>query len=127
MDSLGSQQTRTALAAGCCGLIVGVALRELIARARSGGPPGASVDDASAPPAIEYVQVEQAKLRAFVAAIFRCCKIPESEASEAADILLLADLRGIDSHGVARLFAYHKMLVAGLIEPGEWISAQIWP
>ena len=39
------------------------------------------------------------------------------KAEEAAAILALADLRGIDSHGIARLHAYATMLECGRINP----------
>ena len=35
----------------------------------------------------------------------------------AADVLAAADLRGIDSHGIARLHAYFEMLVGKVINP----------
>src|SRR5260221_9512182 len=43
--------------------------------------------------------------------------VPESDAAEAADVLASADLRGIDSHGVARLTSYFDLLSEGLINP----------
>ena len=41
--------------------------------------------------------------------------IAEAEARLAADVLAKADLRGIDSHGVARLHTYFEMLTLGRI------------
>lgn len=41
--------------------------------------------------------------------------VPEEDAAQAADVLAAADLRGIDSHGVARLRAYVDLLSAGRI------------
>lgn len=43
--------------------------------------------------------------------------IPELDARQAADVLARADLRGIDSHGVARLHTYFDMLLLGRINP----------
>lgn len=40
---------------------------------------------------------------------------PEKEAQTAADVLLSADLRGVDSHGVARLSGYVRLWEAGRI------------
>ena len=43
--------------------------------------------------------------------------IPETDAKQAADVLAKSDLRGIDSHGVARLHTYFDMLTLGRINP----------
>lgn len=43
--------------------------------------------------------------------------VPEADARTAADVLSLADLRGIDSHGVARLHTYYEMLSLRRINP----------
>ena len=58
-----------------------------------------------------------AYLRFFTREVFERCGVPESEAEEAAEVLLRADLRGIDSHGVARLRSYVDLLQAGRINP----------
>ncbi|MEM6643753.1 MAG: Ldh family oxidoreductase [Bacteroidota bacterium] len=49
------------------------------------------------------------ELKRFTQDIF--CKIgcPEEEAGQAADVLVSADLRGVDSHGVARLSGYIRL------------------
>ncbi len=51
---------------------------------------------------------EQA-LRSFTEKIFLSMGCSEKHASQAADVLLLSDLRGIDSHGVARLVGYVRL------------------
>jgi LDH2 family malate/lactate/ureidoglycolate dehydrogenase len=43
--------------------------------------------------------------------------VPKNDAIEAAEVLASADLRGIDSHGVARLHSYFDMLSEGRINP----------
>jgi len=43
--------------------------------------------------------------------------VPKNDAIEAAEVLASADLRGIDSHGVARLHSYFDMLMRGRINP----------
>jgi LDH2 family malate/lactate/ureidoglycolate dehydrogenase len=53
----------------------------------------------------------------FTAEVFRRFGIAESDARQAADVLLTSDLRGIDSHGVARLHTYVEMLELGRINP----------
>ena len=56
-------------------------------------------------------------LRAFTREVFEQCGVPAPDAVEAADVLISADLRGIDSHGVARLKTYVDLLHAGRINP----------
>src|SRR6185436_2508696 len=41
--------------------------------------------------------------------------IPNDDADLAADVLNLSDVRGIDSHGVARLYSYFELLSIGRI------------
>lgn len=48
--------------------------------------------------------------------------IPEEDAEIASDVLACADLRGIDSHGVARMYSYVEMLDAGRINPRPQIE-----
>jgi LDH2 family malate/lactate/ureidoglycolate dehydrogenase len=55
-------------------------------------------------------QVEQ-----FAIHIFRKIGCPEEDATLAAQVLLSADLRGIDSHGLARLSGYVRLWEAGRI------------
>lgn len=56
-------------------------------------------------------------LRHFSAAVFMHFGISKSDAEQAADVLARSDLRGIDSHGVARLHTYFDMLELGRINP----------
>ncbi|TAH34662.1 MAG: Ldh family oxidoreductase [Planctomycetota bacterium] len=58
-----------------------------------------------------------ASLRSFSEAVFRHFGVPDGDAAVAADVLARADLRGIDSHGVARLHSYFDMLSLGRINP----------
>jgi LDH2 family malate/lactate/ureidoglycolate dehydrogenase len=53
----------------------------------------------------------------FSARVFMHFGIPEAPARQAADVLARSDLRGIDSHGVARLHTYFDMLALGRINP----------
>lgn len=61
-------------------------------------------------------------LRDFVVRVFAKLDIPEDHAHQAAEILTLSDLRGIDSHGVARLRTYVGLLQAGRINPRPQIT-----
>jgi LDH2 family malate/lactate/ureidoglycolate dehydrogenase len=56
-------------------------------------------------------------LRDFSTRIFVYFRVPKADAAQAADVLASADLRGIDSHGVARLTSYVELLSEGLINP----------
>lgn len=76
--------------------------------------PSAPGADAAEVPSLTY-PAEQ--LRAFTEAVFRHEGIPEADAALAADVLITADLRGIDSHGMARLPSYIGMLAEGRINP----------
>jgi LDH2 family malate/lactate/ureidoglycolate dehydrogenase len=58
-----------------------------------------------------------ATLLAFTIAIFEKLGCPEKDAHTAAVALLSADLRGIDSHGVARLIGYVRLKEAGRANP----------
>jgi L-2-hydroxycarboxylate dehydrogenase (NAD+) len=57
------------------------------------------------------------RLHEFSARVFMRFGVPRDDAHTAADVLTCADLRGIDSHGVARLHAYFEMLDLGRINP----------
>ena len=56
-------------------------------------------------------------LREFSTRVFLHFGLPQEDAAQAADVLASADLRGIDSHGVARLYSYFGLLSEGLINP----------
>ena len=53
----------------------------------------------------------------FCVEVFKHFGVPNADAEQAADVLAKSDLRGIDSHGVARLHTYFEMLEMGRINP----------
>lgn len=57
------------------------------------------------------------RLSEFCIRVFVHFGISKSDAEQAAEVLAAADLRGIDSHGVARLYSYFGLLSEGLINP----------
>jgi L-2-hydroxycarboxylate dehydrogenase (NAD+) len=61
--------------------------------------------------------VDAQSLRAFTAAAFRHGGVNQADAEIAADVLVAADLRGVESHGVARLQHYIAHLRDGVIVP----------
>ncbi len=56
-------------------------------------------------------------LHEFTQRVFEHFGVPEPDARLAADVLAISDLRGIDSHGVARLYSYYGLLREGRINP----------
>src|SRR6202045_156228 len=73
-------------------------------------------------PAVEAKVFHVDALREFSTRIFLHFGIPKEDAVQAADVLASADLRGIDSHGVARLYSYVGMLTEGHINPKPKIT-----
>jgi L-2-hydroxycarboxylate dehydrogenase (NAD+) len=77
-------------------------------------------------PGVHYVSAEA--LREFAAAIFARLGLPGPDAAIVADCLVLANLRGLDSHGVARIPIYAKRLRLGLVNPTPRLAcAQVAP
>ena len=61
-------------------------------------------------------------LREFCTRVFIHFRVSQSDATQAADVLAAADLRGIDSHGVARMSSYVALLSEGLINPNPQVK-----
>lgn len=57
------------------------------------------------------------RLFEFTKAILKSIGCPDADAHEAAAVLLSADLRGVDSHGVARLSGYIRLHEKGRLNP----------
>ncbi len=68
-------------------------------------------------PILESITYPIGVLREFSARTFQHFGVPEPDARLAADVLATSDLRGIESHGVARLHTYFDMLTLGRINP----------
>lgn len=60
---------------------------------------------------------EADSLRAFCEEVFVSCGLDRDDAAVVADSLVQANLRGVDSHGVARVGIYVKRLKKGLVNP----------
>ncbi len=58
---------------------------------------------------MNFITFSEVKLRQFTEAVFLKMGCPAQDASLATDVLLKSDLRGIDSHGVARLSGYVRL------------------
>jgi LDH2 family malate/lactate/ureidoglycolate dehydrogenase len=72
------------------------------------------------------VRVPQQVLRAFAETAFQRTGVPEDDARRAANTLIEADLRGIDSHGISRLDRFYLQgLQSGRINTrADWKVAQ---
>jgi len=64
-----------------------------------------------------YVRIKQESLEAFCQQVFQSLNLSEYDAKMAAAVLVAADVRGIPSHGVARLWRYVNGLTTGLMLP----------
>jgi LDH2 family malate/lactate/ureidoglycolate dehydrogenase len=70
-----------------------------------------------APSSVPLVTFAAESLRSFVEGVFVALDVPPGDAATAADVLVSSDLRGIDSHGVARLPTYVGCLRQRMINP----------
>ncbi len=67
----------------------------------------------------EKVIVQEAKLKDFCNRVWMKLGVPQNDAGITTDVLVLADLRGIESHGVARLPRYYTDLKNGWTRPED--------
>lgn len=65
----------------------------------------------------QYTTITTADLTAFTVSVFKSIGCSQADAEQAADVLIKADLRGIDSHGVARLSGYVRLYENKRINP----------
>ena len=74
----------------------------------------------------ETVLVQAEPLQDFCANVFKELDVPEEDARITAEVLVAADLRGIDSHGVARLTRYVNGLRDGMMvaQPPEKVMTE---
>ncbi len=63
--------------------------------------------------------IQEKSLRSFCETVFTNLGVPEREAQITTEVLVLADLRGIESHGVARMPRYVTGLKKGHIKPAD--------
>ena len=61
--------------------------------------------------------IDANQLRSFTEQVFQAIGCSETDARLAADVLVSADLRGVDSHGVARLPGYVRLYDHGRLNP----------
>lgn len=68
-------------------------------------------------PVVETKIYPVERLTEFCVRVFESFGVPRPDAELAAHVLAVSDLRGIDSHGVARMYHYVEMLTLGRINP----------
>lgn len=73
-------------------------------------------------PPEEFVRVEWTSLRNYVADVLCSLEVPREHAEIVADVLVTADLMGIESHGVQRLRRYTVGIQIGSVNPKTEIS-----
>ncbi|MEM2103889.1 MAG: Ldh family oxidoreductase [Candidatus Bathyarchaeia archaeon] len=73
-------------------------------------------------PPEEYVRVECESLRNFVADVLTAYNVPVEHSRIVADVLVTADLMGIESHGVQRLKRYTVGIQVGSVNPKTSIT-----
>lgn len=70
------------------------------------------------------MKVSYDSLYAFARSVFLEIGCPDEEASLAAKVLVSADLRGIDSHGIARLIGYIRLFDKKRINPAPAVKTE---
>ena len=66
----------------------------------------------------EYQIYRSEDLRSYIIRFFTKLDVPRSDAETAAEILVAADLRGVESHGIIRLNSYYGSRIRkGLVDP----------
>ena len=63
---------------------------------------------------MQYHHIDYAKTRAFCIKAFQGYGFTQKESIQITDVLLDADLSGIESHGVQRMIRYHKEITEGM-------------
>jgi LDH2 family malate/lactate/ureidoglycolate dehydrogenase len=64
------------------------------------------------------IRTHEASARAFIVAALTKLNVSDPDAQDVADVLIAADLRGVESHGIARLeHFYVRRIEAGVIKP----------
>ena len=65
---------------------------------------------------MQYHHVDYKSLHAFCVKVFQGYGFSEEQGKQITDVLLAADLSGIESHGIQRLIRYHKEITSGMVK-----------
>jgi len=71
---------------------------------------------------MKYVRVLVKQIQDFCVECFLKFGVPKEDAENVAEHLILANLRGVDSHGIMRVPYYREGIRKGLVKPGAEIS-----
>jgi len=72
----------------------------------------------------DYRRVDEDALRSHTAAVLRGAGMTADGAAIAAGVLVASDARGIESHGVARLPQYVRLIDSGALDPAAGPSIE---
>lgn len=78
----------------------------------------------SQPNATPTVNVTPSSALALATAVLQAHNVPQDRASTMAEALILADLRGVDTHGINRLPVYISRVVAKIVQPAPELTVQ---
>ena len=65
---------------------------------------------------MQYHHVNYEALHAFCVKVFQGYGFTEEQGKQITNVLLEADLSGIESHGIQRLIRYHKEITSGMVQ-----------
>lgn len=65
----------------------------------------------------DVTRVSPERLRRFIEQVFTAAGAPAADAATVAEVLVEADLRGVESHGSTRVAGYLSMIRLGLLNP----------
>ena len=65
---------------------------------------------------MQYLRLPYEEVREFCQQVFLGYGFGKAQSSQITDVLLAADLSGIESHGIQRLIRYHKEITEGLVD-----------
>jgi L-2-hydroxycarboxylate dehydrogenase (NAD+) len=63
----------------------------------------------------EHLRFKAQDLEGFCRAVFMACGLNREQATQSAEVMVAADVRGIPSHGIGRLWRYVNGLKSGLM------------
>jgi L-2-hydroxycarboxylate dehydrogenase (NAD+) len=69
------------------------------------------------PTMTDRIRIDAEEMRSFVTTVFQRLNVPATDADIAADVLVSADLRGVESHGINNLWLYVDPLRKGELNP----------
>ena len=65
---------------------------------------------------MQYYRIPYEQLKNFCAGVFQGYGFSAEQSAQITDVLLAADLSGIESHGIQRLIRYHHEILSGFVD-----------